>query len=445
MPKKNDVIEITIDDLTVDGAGVGRVEGLAVFIPLALPGETVSAIIIKLAKNYAVGKLVKILSQSKARVEPFCSAFEACGGCTLQHLSYEQQLAFKSRHVKECFNRIGRIQINLPKVVAAENTRDYRNKASFPVALLNGIVESGFYAPHSHRLVACDCPIQKKDINAAKNAVIQWANKNRIAPYDEKTHSGLLRHIVARQASNGDLMAGVVLRDWTDTKTLADSLQPLAYSVVVNKNEKKQNAILGSQSRTILGEHYITEYYNGLKFRVGLTSFLQVNHAQSEKLYRIALEFAMINKDDIVFDLFCGIGTISLLAAKHAKMVLGIEYVREAVENAKENAKLNNIDNAFFIAGDAGMMIDEGIKQYGHPDIVLLDPPRKGCDGSLIERVVHTSPKRIVYVSCNPSTLARDAAIFSKGGYIIDRIMGVDMFPHTTHVETVVLMSRVDK
>jgi 23S rRNA (uracil1939-C5)-methyltransferase len=442
MPNKNDVIELTIDDLTVEGAGVGRFEGLAVFVPHALPGETVSSKIIKITKSYAVGKLIKILHQSENRVEPFCDVFEACGGCTLQHLSYDQQLAFKARHIKQCFKRIGGIEIPLPEVEPAGNTRDYRNKASFPVAMVNGRAEAGFFAPHSHRLVASDCPIQKQSINDAKNAVIQWANDNKITPYDEKAHKGMFRHIVARQSSNGEMMTGIVLRDWTDTRTLADSLYPLAKSVVVNKNEKKHNAILGSQSRTVHGDGYITEYYDGLKFRVGLTSFLQVNHEQSEKLYRIALDFAKISKEDIVFDLFCGIGTISLLAARQAELVLGIEYVQEAVENANENAKLNNIDNAYFLAGDASQMIDEGIKQYGQPDIVILDPPRKGCDSPLIQKVTAVSPKRIVYVSCNPSTLARDAAVFATSGYKVDKVTGVDLFPQTTHVETVCLLTR---
>lgn len=440
MLKKNDTIEISIDDLTVEGAGVGRYEGIAVFVSQALPGETVAARIIKTTKSYAVGRLTDILIPSSSRTEPFCVVFEGCGGCTLQHLDYQSQLAFKARHIKECFKRIGGIEIALPHVEAAENIRAYRNKASFPVALADGRAEAGFFAPRSHRLIACDCPIQKQAINDAKNAVIRWANDNNIKPYDEEKHTGLLRHIIARQSSCGELMVGVVLREWTETKALADSLRQSAKSVVVNKNEKKQNAILGSRSRTILGDDTITEYYDGLQFQAGLLSFLQVNHEQSEKLYRIALEYAQISKQDTVFDLFCGIGTISMLAARQAKAVLGIEYVLEAVENAARNAVLNNIENAYFMAGDAGQMIDEGIKRYGSPDIVILDPPRKGCDAALIRKVVEATPKRIVYVSCNPSTLARDAALFL--GYQVEKVTGVDMFPHTTHVECVIGMQR---
>jgi len=441
MLKKNDIADIFIDDLTVEGAGVGRYDGLAVFVPQALPGEKIRVKIIKLTKSYAVGRLDDIISRSEDRIRPFCGVFDVCGGCTLQHLKYERQLEYKARYIKECFKRIGGIEIEIPVVEAAENRREYRNKASFPVALADGRVQAGFYAPHSHRLVSADCPIQKKAVNGVKNAVLKWANENHIAPYDEKTHTGLLRHIVARQSSNGDIMAGLVLKDWADIKSLAQALEPEVKSIVVNKNDKKQNAIFGEQLRTVAGNGYITEAYDGLRFRVGLKSFLQVNHEQSERLYHIALEFARLSADDLVFDLFCGIGTISLLAARQAKAVVGIEYVEEAVKDAEENARINGIGNAFFLAGDAGKMIDEGIARYGSPDIVILDPPRKGCDTALIKKIVAVEPKRVVYVSCNPSTLARDAALFA--GYKVDRVIGVDMFPHTTHVETVVLMSRV--
>ncbi len=444
MLNKNDVIEIDITDLTVDGAGVGRSDGFAVFVPRALPGETVSAKIIKVTKSYAVGRLAKIIKPSEYRAEPFCKAFESCGGCTLQHLTYEQQIEFKAKHIKECFGRIGNIEIDTPQVVKADNIRDYRNKASFPVASVDGKAEAGFYAPHSHRLVATDCPIQKQPINDLKNAVVAWANDNKIQAYDEEKHIGLLRHIVGRQSSDGELMAGVVLKDWTNTKALKEKLKELPglKSIITNKNDKKQNAILGNKSQTIFGNDYITETYDGLEFRAGLTSFLQVNHEQSQKLYRIALDFAQIDKDSVVFDLFCGIGTITLLAARQAKAVLGIEYVQEAVDNAKENARLNGIENAEFLAGDAGEMIDEGIRLFGKPDIVILDPPRKGCDAKLLGKITAASPERVVYVSCNPSTLARDAALLTKQGYAVIKVVGVDMFPHTTHVECVVLMSR---
>ena len=331
-----------------------------------------------------------------------------------------------------------------PEVIPSDRITAYRNKASFPVSCIDGKAAAGFYAPHSHNVIPADCPIQQPVVNAVKNAVLLWANSNGIPAYDEATHTGLLRHIVVRQSSNGQIMAGVVLREDTDTAALADALSGIdgLTSIVVNINERRTNAILGSTNRIIYGDGAISEHYDGLSFRAGLTSFLQVNHAQSERLYNKALEFAGINASDTVYDLFCGIGTISLLAARHARHVVGIEYVPEAVNNAAENAQLNDIKNASFIAGDAAMMIAKAMDAYGAPHIVILDPPRKGCDAALISRIVSAAPRRIVYVSCNPSTLARDAALFTGGGYALEQVIGVDMFPHTTHVETVVLMSR---
>ena len=442
--KKNDVVEITIDDLTVEGAGIGRHEGMTVFVPRALPGETVAVKIIKLAKSYAVGRMMNISRPSAERVAPFCPVFEQCGGCTLQHLSYDAQLAYKSRYVQQCFKRIGGINIDTPHIEPCANTRDYRNKASFPVAGQTGQARAGFFAPRSHELVACDCPIQKPEINAVKNAVVRWANNNDIPPYNEQTGKGVLRHIVARQSSDGGVMTGVVVREKVDERPLIEALQsiPDLKSIAININREKGNAILGRETRVIYGGAYITEEYSGLKFRAALQSFLQVNHAQSQKLYDKALEYADISQNDTVFDLFCGIGTISLLAARRAKRVLGIEYEPSAVKNAEENARLNGIGNVQFLAGDAGELLKTGVNTAGNPDIVILDPPRKGCDAALIEGIVVASPKRIVYVSCNPATLARDAALLKELGYEVKEVSGVDMFPHTTHVECVIGMQR---
>jgi len=392
-----------------------------------------------------VGRLISILQISEDRVQPFCPVFNACGGCTLQHLSYAGQLKYKSRYVQQCMARIGGIDIELPAIEPCENIRGYRNKASFPVAGEPGHARAGFFAPRSHKLVECDCPIQQPEINEVKKAVIRWANQCRIPPYNETEHSGVLRHIVARQSSAGGVMAGVVVRNEIDGKTLVDALQevPGIESVVVNVNPARGNVILGDDTRTVFGRDYITEEYGGLMFRASLQSFLQVNHAQTEKLYRIALDYAGITQEDVVFDLFCGIGTLSLLAVRRARNVLGIEYEASAMRNAEENARLNGIANAQFLAGDAGEMLKKGIDTAGVPDIVILDPPRKGCDAALIEGIAAASPKRVVYVSCNPATLARDAALFVKQGYKVERLRCVDMFPHTTHVESVVLMSRL--
>jgi 23S rRNA (uracil1939-C5)-methyltransferase len=447
MLKKNDMIEITIEDLTVEGAGIGRYQGLAVFVPRALPGETVTAKIIKLTKSYAVGRLMQLHKAAADRVQPFCPVFEQCGGCTLQHLDYATQLEYKRRYIRECFRRIGGTDIDLPEIVPSENTTAYRNKAAFPAGEADGGIDAGFFAPRSHRLVIADCGIQKNALNDIKKAVVGWARENGVKAYDEERNTGTLRHIVVRQTSNGDIMVGIVVRGKVDEGSLVKALKsiPGVKSIVLNFNLERGNAILGAESRVIYGDAYITEYYEGLEFRAGLTSFLQVNYPQSARLYSIALGYADITKRDVVFDLFCGIGTISLLAAQHAKTVLGIEYVEEAVENARDNARLNGITNAQFLAGDAAQMIGQGICAAGNPDVVILDPPRKGCDKELLDAIIAAAPKRVVYVSCDPATLARDAALLCAGGYEVKAVQGVDMFPNTTHVETVVLMSRRDK
>ncbi len=445
MLNKNDAIELTIDDLTVEGAGVGRHEGMAVFVPRALPGEAVTAHIVKTAKNYAAAKLSALHRSSPERVAPVCPAFERCGGCTLQHLSYAGQLEYKRRYVRECFRRIGGIDIELPEIVPSDAVQAYRNKAAFPVQHTDGGVNAGFFAPRSHHVVPADCAIQRPALNAVKDAVVQWARENGISAYDEETGRGTLRHIVARQASDGPVMAGVVVCEGVDEASLVEALKrvPGIRSVVLNLNRDKGNAILGAKSRVLWGDEALTERYEDLFFRAGLTSFLQVNHPQSERLYGIALEYAAISKKDTVFDLFCGIGTLSLLAAKRAKAVVGIEYVEDAVENARENAKLNGIDNAQFLAGDAGAMLAEAVHTAAKPDVVLLDPPRKGCEKRLLEELAAMEPKRIIYVSCDAATLARDAAVLCTGGYEVKAVKAVDMFPQTTHVECVVLMSRV--
>jgi len=442
--KKNDEIELNIHGLSVEGCGIGRHEGMAVFVPRALPGETVSAKIIKLAKNYAAARMEKIIKASGDRVKPFCPVFERCGGCTLQHLSYPGQLRFKSAHIKDCFRRIGGIEIDEPDVIPSENIYGYRNKASFPVCEINGKAQAGFYAPRSHRIVAADCPIQKPVINEIKNAVIRWANENNVSAYDEATDKGVLRHIIGRQSSSGEAMAGVVVREKAHEASLVTALGtiPAVTSVVINRNEKRGNVILGDNEKTVFGKGYLTEDYDGIKFRVGLSSFLQVNHPQSERLYETALEFARITDEDTVYDLFCGVGTISLLAAKRAKRVIGIEYAKSAVDDARKNAETNGVKNAVFFAGDAAAVFPEAVSLFGNPDIIILDPPRKGCGKPLLEEIARSAPRAIVYVSCDPATLARDAALLSDLGYGVAAVKGVDMFPHTTHVECCCLLMR---
>ena len=445
MLKKNDVIELNIDDISVEGAGIGRYEGRVVFVRGALPSERVKAKIIKTAKNYSAGIIEDIIIKSEYRTEPLCPVFGRCGGCTLQHLKYEAQLAYKANYVKQCMKRIGGINIETPQILPAEENTAYRNKASFPVAQLGGSIQAGFYAPYSHRIVPSCCAIQQPEVNEVKDIVVGWAKNRGVSAYDESTGQGSLRHIVVRQSSGGEIMAGIVSTEKIIDDILISKLKAVKgiSSIVENINRSKGNCILGQHFSTLLGDGYITETYGGLQFRASLGSFLQVNHSQTLKLYEAALEFADINKTDVVFDLFCGIGTITLLAAQKAKSAVGIEYVRSAVDNAEENAKLNGINNAQFICGDASEKLKQAASLSGRADVVLLDPPRKGCDAALIVDICKAAPSRVVYVSCSPATLARDAAVFSENGYKLDKIMAVDMFPQTTHVETVISLQRI--
>ena len=444
MLKKNEVIELNIDDLTVDGAGIGRYDGQIVFVQKALPSECIETKIIKAKKNYAIGLLQRILKSSSERVDPFCPVFGKCGGCSLQHLSYIDQLNYKSNYVQQCLKRIGGIDIKRPEIIPSDNEKEYRNKASFPVAQINGEIVAGFYAHHTHRVIPSYCAVQHSQINKVKDIVVDWAKEKGISAYDEKTGKGSLRHIVVRRSSIGEIMTGIVSTERIIDDELIERLTAVKgmSSIIENINSSKGNNILGSKSTPVYGSGYINEKYGDVKFKASLNSFLQINHVQTEKLYEIALEFADVKQTDTVFDLFCGIGTISLLAAKKAKSVVGIEYVQQAVDNAIENAELNGITNASFLAGDAGEKLDEAIELVGRPDVVILDPPRKGCDEALVKKLCELKPSRIVYVSCSPSTLARDVALLKEGGYVLEEIKAVDMFPQTTHVETVISLRR---
>ncbi len=444
MLKKNDMIELDIEDISVEGAGIGRFEGQVVFVRGALSGERVCAKIIKAAKSYAAGLLTDIINASEERRQPFCPVFSKCGGCTLQHLGYEAQLSYKANYIKQCLKRIGGVDIETPAILASKETKAYRNKASFPVGNINSIVQAGFYAPYSHRIVPSYCEIQQPVVNEVKEAVKKWANEEGVSVYDENTGKGNLRHIVVRCSSLGEVMAGIVTTEKIIDDELISKLKEIKglNSIVENINSSKGNNILGAQSTAVYGSGYITETYGGLKFKASLNSFLQVNHSQTEQLYETALAFADIKQTDVVYDLFSGIGTISLLAAQKAKRLVGIEYVQAAADNAADNAEMNGITNAHFICGDAVEKLSEAAETAGRPDVVIIDPPRKGCEAGLIKDICKAAPRRVVYVSCSPSTLARDIALFRELGYSLVEVRGVDMFPQTTHVESVVLLKK---
>ncbi len=446
--QKNDDITLYIDALGSDGQGVGRVDGYAVFVPGALPGEKIRAHVLKMNSAYAIAKFTELLEASEKRIKPACPAFPQCGGCTLQHLAYSEQLSHKKQTVEDALRRIGRLSdFELFDTIGMDEPSHYRNKGSFPYAN-TGHVAFGFFAPRSHRLVPLeDCMIQHPSIVNVALCVRRWAQDNRVSIYDEQTHMGSLRHCMARIGSDGRVMAVIVTHGkLPHREELISALQsavPKLCSIYHNRNDQRTNVIFGERYELIWGDAEIYDEIGGLRFSVSPASFLQVNPAQTEKLYSTALEYLDLHGSETVADVYCGIGTISLLTAKHCGHVTGIENVAAAVDDAKKNAELNGVSNVDFICEDAAAALSSLIKGGFRPDKLIVDPPRKGCEDAALEAIASCGAERIVYVSCNPATLARDCAYLSEHGYCVQKAQPVDMFPFTAHVECVVLMSRV--
>lgn len=440
--KKNDIFEIEITGVTDEGDGVGRAEGMAVFVPYALVGETVRVIIIKVLKNYAAGKLMEVITPSPDRIKAECPYFYKCGGCRFWNVEYSAELEYKRQKVEDCLRRIGKLDVAVLPVLGAENVRGYRNKGQFPVSV-DGI---GIYAQHSHRVVDIDgCIIQDASNPLVLKCVREWMAEFDIQPYNEETGDGCIRHIYTRCGDSGKMVCIVTnCESLPHSKELVERLRESVdglTGVLQNLNDRKTNVVLGKRFRTLWGEDFITDSLGDCHFKLSPLSFYQVNRAQTEVLYGKAAEFAQLSGEEIVWDLYCGIGTIGQFMAHRAKKIVGIEVVPQAIDNAKENAKLNGIENAEYYCGTAEEIAPRlnGEK----PDVVILDPPRKGCEESLLKTVAKTGTKRIVYVSCKPSTLARDLKILTELGYEVRAVQPVDLFPRTHHVETVVLLSQL--
>ena len=446
--ERNDDIMITIDALGSEGQGIGRFEGFAVFVPGALPGEKVNAHMIKVNPGYGIAKLTEVIEPAAERIAPCCAAFPKCGGCTLQHLSYEAQLRAKRQQVYDALSRLGGIENpNVLDTIGMEEPWGFRNKGAFPFGFVDGKVEAGAFAARSHRLIPLSkCPIQKDGIMDVVNAVRDWANTYGISSYNETNGRGILRHVMARATKAGEVMAVIVTTGKLPRKdeliaALTARVKGLK-SIVHNINATNTNVILGRKFITLWGEEKLTETVAGFTVEVSAASFLQVNPVQTERLYQQAVEYAELSGDELVADIYCGIGTISMPLAKKAKRVVGIEAVPEAIEDAKANAKRNGIDNAEFLCGLAEEVLPKLVEDGLRPDVVVLDPPRKGAEEALLNAVLKTEPRRIVYVSCNPATLARDVKLLTAGGYSLVKAQPVDMFPHSAHVETVALLVR---
>lgn len=449
MIKKNDVITADVIDLTVNGDGVVKSDSYPIFVPGAVPGDLVRLKVTKTNKTYGFGKLIEIVTPSSDRRAPACSSFSDCGGCSLMHFDYEAQLKYKSDFVLSNLVRIGGCregEFVYEPIVGADSEYFYRNKAQFPVGMAGGKAVCGFYLPKSHTISPCEsCHIQDERINAAVGYVMDYIRKEKIPVYDEKAHRGIVRHIYVR-CGEGSIMVAIVTnstKPLRNIKTLVTKLSALGeVSLLQNINTKRTNVILGDKNIILSGKDHIFISLGELRFKVSLHSFFQVNTAQMKKLYAKALEYAAPTSDDTVFDLYCGVGSISLYMARSAKRVVGVEIVPDAIVNAKENAKINNIDNAHFYCGDCTEVTEKLLAGGERADIAVVDPPRKGCDERLLELLKNMNPRKIVYVSCNSATLARDAAVLREFGYELTEGCAVDMFPQSGHVETVVLLQR---
>ncbi len=452
MISKNSETEIQIESMGSEGEGIGRTDdGLTVFVAGAIPGDRVLAHITKVKKSYAYAIIAKVLSPSSFRVEPKCPVASKCGGCTLLHMDYAEQLRLKAEKVKDCIERIGGIK-NPPMepIVGAENLYYYRNKAQFPVGTdRDGNPIAGFYRKHSHDVVSnSDCLIQAPVNRTIVEAVLRYMKEHSVSSYNEETGRGLVRHIFTRLGfATKELMVCLVINgekipaeeDLTERlKSAAKAENCTLSSLCLNVNKKNTNVIMGESIKLLYGREYIEDKIGDITYRISPLSFYQVNPEQTLKLYKLALEYAGLSGSETVWDLYCGIGTISLFLAKAAKEVYGVEIVPEAIEDAKKNAEINGITNAFFSAGAA----EDLAPTLPRPDVIVVDPPRKGCDEKLIETILKNAPKRLVYVSCDPATLARDLKILTEGGYTLDRVRPVDQFLHGGHVETVVSLSR---
>ena len=449
--KKNEIHRAEVTGFTSEGLGVCRVEGCAVFVPNAAPDEEYELRITHVGKNAAHGRIEKILRRSPERINRRCPYAKLCGGCEFWHLTYEAETRIKKQRVLDALNRIGGQDLTDLPITPAPTCESYRNKALYPVATGKKGLAAGFYKKGTHEVVPIDrCLILPECADHAVAAVLAWAKQAKVSAYDETTHTGLLRHIFVRhaEATKQVMVCLVVTRDEIPKKELLLSLlqeavQGLA-SVAVNVNLRRGNAVLGDTTRILWGKDAIEDVLCGLRFRISPRSFYQVNRTQAEKLYEKALEAADLHGTERVLDLYCGTGTITLCLAKRAKSVIGIELIEAAIQDAKENARRNGIENARFFCADAGEAAKKLAQENELPDVIVVDPPRKGLSADVIEAIAQMSPSRVVYVSCDPATLARDLRLLEPHGYQLKTAEAIDLFPRCAHVETVALMTRTD-
>ncbi|MBR6955125.1 MAG: 23S rRNA (uracil(1939)-C(5))-methyltransferase RlmD [Clostridia bacterium] len=445
--EKNDILTLTCEGLGADMEGVCRHEGMAVFVPGMLPGETGRVRVVKVQPRFAFGRMEGAPEQpSPHRRTPDCPAYPRCGGCSCRHMDYETTLAAKRRQVEDCFRRIGHLSVEAAPVIGMAEPSRYRNKTALPVGGTAEAPVIGFYAPRSHTIIsAADCPNAMPPAPDIAEALMAWMRRFRIEPYREEEKKGLVRHLVVRVNRAGEALACVVANGprLPHEEALAEALRAAgAAGVVLNENTRPDNVILGDRFRTLWGRDRLTDTLCGLSFSVSPAAFFQVNPVQTEVLYQTALDFAALRPEDTACDVYCGAGTITLLLARHCRSAIGIEVVPQAIDNARENARTNGIGNADFRVGAAETVLLALVAEGLRPDVITVDPPRKGLDPAVIAAIHEAAPRRVVYVSCNPATLARDAALLAEKGWQVEKVQPVDMFCWTSGVETVISLSQ---
>ncbi|HEY8365112.1 MAG TPA: 23S rRNA (uracil(1939)-C(5))-methyltransferase RlmD [Haloplasmataceae bacterium] len=445
---KNEVYDVEITSMTHEGLGVGKVDNFPIFIKNALPGESISVKIITIKKDYAIGKIINIYKENKFRVEPKCPIYNQCGGCNLQHLSYLGQLKIKTDLVKETLKRIGKIDVVVHDCIGMENPWKYRNKTQVPFGLDNDKVIAGFYKYNTHEIIdMTSCDIQDEITDKIINFIKLNAHKYQLIPYNEELHTGNLRHVIVRKGFiTNEYMVTFVTKEnpIKNIELIINDLVkefPNIKSIIQNINPHRTNTIMGDKQVVLYGEEYIYDYIGDIKFAISSRSFYQVNPIQTKKLYDKVKEYANLTGNETIIDAYCGIGTIGLYLSKQAKAIYGVEVITDAVKDAELNAKLNNFDNAYYEVGKAETVIKKWQDNDIKADIIIVDPPRKGCEKLLLDTIIEMKIPKVIYVSCNPATLARDLNILSNT-YNILEVQPIDLFPHTMHVECVVLMSR---
>ena len=448
--RKNDVVTLTVEGYGTEGEGVARLDGMAVFVKGALRGEVCRVRLMKIGKSAAWGRLEEVLTPSPARVSPDCPHYPKCGGCQLRHMSYEEELELKRRRVEDALARIGGVSLPVSEILGAEDTIRYRNKAQFPVARDGDGLRIGFYRARSHQVIDVPaCLLQSEQADRLRGAIRAWMEEYGVPAYDEETGAGLIRHVYVRTNARGQallclLVNGARLPREEELTARLRAACPELVGAVLGINRRRGNGILGEEYRTLWGQDWLEDVLCGLTFRLSVPSFYQVNRAQAEVLYRQAGSLAGLTGRETVLDLYCGTGTIGLTMAGRAGRVIGCEVVPQSVEDARANAARNGIENAEFFCGDAGAVAQKLARERLRPDVIVVDPPRKGMGPEVVEAIAAMSPERLVYVSCDPATLARDVQRLGQRGYQAVRATAVDMFPRTAHVETALLLTRTD-